>query len=79
MVTRHMVIEMRKSPSLPYQSFLAITAALAILPGRRIHRLANMPFLLVGQQSGLIVHTGVLAVASIVETQGIAHRNVFRF
>ena len=32
-----------------YQSFLAIAVALAILPSRRIHRLANMPFLLIGQ------------------------------
>ena len=79
MVTRYVVIQMTKSPSLPYQSFLAIAVALAILPGRRIHRLTNMPFLRARQQPGVIVHTGVLAVARIVETQGIAHRNVFRF
>jgi hypothetical protein len=70
---------MLKSPSPLYQFFLAIAAALAILPGRRIHRLTKVSFLLARQQSGVIVHAVALAVAGIVETQGIAHRNVFSF
>ena len=67
-VTWHIVIQITKSPSLLDQFFLAVARTVTLLPGRRIYSLTNMLVLVAGLHLGQMVHAGVLALASIVET-----------
>ena len=46
LMKRHVVVQMRKAPSRPYLFFLTIAAAVAFLPGGRVHSLTREPFLL---------------------------------
>jgi hypothetical protein len=75
---RHVIIEFREAPCFLHQFLLTETSALAILPGCRIDSRATVS-IFGHQQPGLIMHALVLIRTITIETQWIAHWNIFRF